>query len=75
MAKGKKKDPLDFGPFEVLGDGAQVFGTDSGIVADCRCQWADDDDEAGGEADYARSEAMANLICSLLNKHFGHKEE
>jgi hypothetical protein len=53
------------GPFSVMGDGRQVFVADSGIVANCDCQWADDDDEDGRYADEARGVANAEFFAEL----------
>ena len=53
------------GPFSVMGDGRQVYVADSGMVANCDCQWADDDDEDGRYADEARGVANAEFFATL----------
>ena len=47
---------------EVSGDGAQVYV--DGMIANCACQWANDDDDAGLEADDLRGRANANFIAA-----------
>ena len=52
------------GPWRTSGSrDRQVFAAE-GMVADCACQWADDDDEDGLELDDLRQQQNASLVCA-----------
>lgn len=55
-------------PWEIKGNGKQVYGSQD-IVANCDYQQANDDDEEGLEADDALARENARHIVRCVNSH------